>query len=89
VAAAALGVSDQGKEKQRDCLLFLFLVLQFASVFFFPRPFRPDATMCGAGKGVLGDFFASSTEIFANVPDISTNFGDFLRLQRKFSANAL
>jgi hypothetical protein len=34
---AALALTpNQGKEKQRDCLLFLFLVLQFASDFFFP-----------------------------------------------------
>jgi hypothetical protein len=90
---ATAATERQGKEKQRDCLLFLFLVLQFASDVFFVvvifRPFRPDDVR--VSKGVLGVFlfFASPTEIFANVPGISVSLYELLRLQRKAFADVV
>jgi hypothetical protein len=69
----------QGKEKQRDCLLFLFLVLQFASdVFFlFFSPFSP-----GRCAGPVRAFWVFFCVFNGNFRQFSRNFGQFCEFLR-------
>jgi hypothetical protein len=78
----------QGKEKQRDCLLFLFLVLLFASgviIFFFALFAR---TMCGAGKAVLVDFLRLRRKVLPMSPAFRPVWVSFC-VSNGFFANAL
>jgi hypothetical protein len=87
--SGAAFLHKQGKEKQWDCLLFLFLVLQFASGVLFLVFFALFArTMCGAGKGVLGDFLRLQRKLSPMFPEFRKS-GWFFASSTEIFANAL